>query len=80
MLLFYRKIAAEVGENIDVIVGGHSHSLLWNGKAPSKEYVSGPYPVLVNSENKPDHQVRIHHTTRISTVFPEDSILISNQK
>lgn len=54
-----KKIAAEVGENIDVIVGGHSHSLLWNGTAPSKEYVSGPYPVLVHTENKPDHQVLI---------------------
>lgn len=56
--IFLRKIAAEVGENIDVIVGGHSHSLLWNGKSPSKEYVSGPYPVLVKSDNNPDHQVK----------------------
>ncbi|CAH2094000.1 unnamed protein product [Euphydryas editha] len=54
-----KKIASTVGENIDVIVGGHSHSLLWNGTSPSKEYVSGPYPVLVSTNSTPDHQVLI---------------------
>ncbi|CAH0713615.1 unnamed protein product, partial [Brenthis ino] len=54
-----KQIAETVGENIDVIVGGHSHSLLWNGESPSKEYISGPYPVLVNSKNNSDHQVLI---------------------
>lgn len=57
-LFFSREIASSAGENIDVIIGGHSHSLLWNGEAPSKEYVSGPYPVLVKTEAKPDHEVR----------------------
>ncbi|KAL0818357.1 hypothetical protein ABMA28_008835 [Loxostege sticticalis] len=51
------KIAKEVGENIDIIVGGHSHSLLWNGDSPSKEDISGPYPELVPTENKPGHSV-----------------------
>lgn len=54
-----RKMAKQVGENIDVIVGGHTHSLLWNGEAPSKESVSGPYPVLVESDGKPSHKVLI---------------------
>ncbi|XP_045454294.1 apyrase-like [Melitaea cinxia] len=54
-----KKIASTVGENIDIIVGGHSHSLLWNGKSPSKEYVSGPYPVLVPTNSTPEHQVLI---------------------
>ncbi|CAH1640966.1 unnamed protein product [Spodoptera littoralis] len=54
-----KQIAKQVGENIDIIVGGHSHSLLWNGEAPSKEKVSGPYPVMVESEAKPGHQVLV---------------------
>ncbi|XP_023948199.2 apyrase [Bicyclus anynana] len=54
-----KKIASTVGENIDVIVGGHSHSLLWNGKSPSNEYISGPYPVLVKTDSQPDHEVLI---------------------
>ncbi|OWR55136.1 apyrase [Danaus plexippus plexippus] len=54
-----KQIAATVGQNIDVIIGGHSHSLLWNGQSPSHEHISGPYPVLVESESKPHHQVLI---------------------
>ncbi|XP_045770767.1 apyrase-like [Maniola jurtina] len=54
-----KEIASSVGENIDVIIGGHSHSLLWNGDSPSKEHVAGPYPVLVKSEANPDHEVLI---------------------
>ncbi|XP_046964139.1 apyrase-like [Vanessa cardui] len=54
-----KQIASMVGEKIDVIVGGHSHSLLWNGKSPSNEYISGPYPVLVRTESNPRHQVLI---------------------
>lgn len=52
-----KKIAAKVGENIDIIVGGHSHSLLWNGKSPSNESTSGPYPVMVEATQKPGHKV-----------------------
>ncbi|PZC73085.1 hypothetical protein B5X24_HaOG210102 [Helicoverpa armigera] len=53
------QIAKEVGENIDIIVGGHSHSLLWNGEAPSKEPVTGPYPIVVESKAKPGHKVLV---------------------
>ncbi|XP_028167770.1 apyrase-like [Ostrinia furnacalis] len=56
-LLLDLKMAKEVGENIDIIVGGHSHSLLWNGTSPSKEVVSGTYPELVEADNLPGHKV-----------------------
>lgn len=54
-----KKIAREAGENIDIIVGGHSHSLLWNGRAPSGEEVSGPYPVFIETTKDKKHQVLI---------------------
>ncbi|CAB3222173.1 unnamed protein product [Arctia plantaginis] len=54
-----KDIAKKVGQNIDVIVGGHTHSLLWNGEAPTKEHVDGPYPILVATENKPGHKVLV---------------------
>lgn len=54
-----KEIAKTVGENIDVIVGGHTHSLLWNGESPSKEKVAGPYPILVEATQGCDHQVII---------------------
>lgn len=55
--IYFREIAKTVGENIDVIVGGHTHSLLWNGESPSKEKVAGPYPILVEATQGCDHQV-----------------------
>ncbi|XP_053617425.1 apyrase-like [Plodia interpunctella] len=54
-----RKIANEVGENIDIIVGGHTHSLLWNGDPPSGENISGPYPIIEKSFKNPNHNVVI---------------------
>ncbi|XP_013142601.1 PREDICTED: apyrase-like isoform X2 [Papilio polytes] len=54
-----KKMAEVAGENIDLIVGGHSHSLLWNGEAPNKEHVSGPYPVIVKAIENPEHEVLI---------------------
>ncbi|XP_045522524.1 apyrase-like [Pieris brassicae] len=54
-----KKIAKQVGENIDIIVGGHSHSLLWNGESPSHEEIAGPYPVIVESELRPGHKIPI---------------------
>ena len=33
--------------DIDLVVGGHSHSLLYTGPKPSVEKPSGPYPTLV---------------------------------
>ncbi|KAL4232880.1 5'-nucleotidase [Mactra antiquata] len=44
------KKVASVVDNIDVIVGGHSHTFLYTGKPPSKfsnEEIEGPYPTVV---------------------------------
>ncbi|XP_045195357.2 snake venom 5'-nucleotidase-like [Mercenaria mercenaria] len=41
-----KKVAREV-EDIDVIVGGHSHTFLYSGPQPSKEEIEGPYPTIV---------------------------------
>ena len=41
-----QAIAAGVPD-IDLVVGGHSHSLLYTGPAPSVEKPEGPYPTLV---------------------------------
>ncbi|CAH2238890.1 jg13698 [Pararge aegeria aegeria] len=54
-----KKIAKDCGEYVDIIVGGHSHSLLWNGPAPSGEAVAGPYPVFVESSANKKHKVVI---------------------
>ncbi|XP_060560431.1 snake venom 5'-nucleotidase-like [Ruditapes philippinarum] len=42
-----KKVAREV-DNIDVIVGGHSHTFLYTGEKPSKEEIEGPYPTIIN--------------------------------
>ena len=36
------------------MVGGHSHTFLYNGPAPSREQAAGPYPtyVMVNDTDK----------------------------
>ena len=41
-----QAIAAGVPD-IDLVVGGHSHSLLYTGPPPSVEKPEGPYPTLV---------------------------------
>ncbi|VVC96092.1 unnamed protein product [Leptidea sinapis] len=49
---------------IDIIIvlshcGLEVDNLLWNGKSPSNEYISGPYPVVIESEAKPGHKIPI---------------------
>lgn len=34
-------------EEIDVVVGGHSHTFLYTGTPPSVEQPKGPYPTYV---------------------------------
>ncbi|KAJ2945529.1 hypothetical protein O0L34_g346 [Tuta absoluta] len=41
-----QQIAKEV-EGLDLVIGGHSHSLLWNGTAPDSDEPIGPYPTYV---------------------------------
>lgn len=41
-----QQIAKEV-EGVDVVIGAHSHSFLWNGTSPDSEEAEGPYPTYV---------------------------------
>ncbi|XP_059178705.1 5'-nucleotidase-like isoform X2 [Physella acuta] len=36
--------------DVDIIVGGHTHSFLFNGTGPSTETIEGVYPTVVNSK------------------------------
>ena len=47
------EIARQV-EGLDVVVGGHTNTLLWNGANPLGEIPVGPYPVQVT---QPRNQV-----------------------
>lgn len=42
-----RQIAIAIGEDINVIVGSHSHTLLYNGAPPNSDKVTDKYPVEV---------------------------------
>ena len=44
-----KKIAKEVPE-IDLVVGGHSHSFLYTGNPPSNDPVTGEYPTLITQD------------------------------
>ncbi|CAD0202682.1 unnamed protein product [Chrysodeixis includens] len=44
------EIAKRV-EDIDLVIGGHSHTLLWNGTAPDVEVPEGKYPTVVAQES-----------------------------
>ncbi|CAG4932581.1 unnamed protein product [Colias eurytheme] len=54
-----KEIARDYGQYIDIIVGGHSHSLLWNGPSPSGERVADTYPVIVETAPEMKHKVLI---------------------
>lgn len=40
------EIAKEVND-IDLVIGGHTNTFLWNGTSPDAEKPEGPYPTLV---------------------------------
>lgn len=44
------KIAQHVGPKVSVIVGGHSHTVLYNGPVPGNLAAQGPYPVVVERD------------------------------
>ena len=56
-LVIDREMAVKGGENIDVIVGGHSHTFLYNGTVPGPDKASDTYPILV--QQNPNHKVLI---------------------
>ncbi|XP_060804761.1 uncharacterized protein LOC106143339 [Amyelois transitella] len=40
------EIGKEV-DGIDLVIGGHSNTFLWNGTSPDSEEIQGPYPTYV---------------------------------
>ncbi|XP_026756321.2 uncharacterized protein LOC113516144 [Galleria mellonella] len=44
------EIANKV-EDIDVVIGGHTNTFLWNGTVPDIEKSEGPYPTLVKQHS-----------------------------
>ncbi|CAB3253194.1 unnamed protein product [Arctia plantaginis] len=44
------EIAKEV-EDIDLVIGGHTNTFLWNGTSPDVEKPEGPYPTLVKQKS-----------------------------
>lgn len=41
-----RTIAAQCA-HVDLVIGGHDNTFLWNGQQPDSEPPSGPYPIVV---------------------------------
>ncbi|XP_075980816.1 trifunctional nucleotide phosphoesterase protein YfkN-like [Anticarsia gemmatalis] len=42
---------AEKVEDIDLVIGGHTNTFLWNGTSPDIETPEGPYPTLVKQKS-----------------------------
>lgn len=42
---------AEKVEDIDLVIGGHTNTFLWNGTSPDVEKSEGPYPTLVKQKS-----------------------------
>lgn len=40
------EIAREV-DGLDLVIGGHTNTFLWNGTSPDSEHVQGPYPTFI---------------------------------
>lgn len=45
------KSIAKECKDIDVVIGGHDNTFLWNGPKPDLEIPLGPYPVIVQQES-----------------------------
>nr|ABF18486.1 5'-nucleotidase [Aedes aegypti] len=72
-----KKIAEQAGEDIDIIVGGHTHTLLYNGDPPSKHAALDKYPIVVETGN--NHKVLIvqafchgHYVGNIDLTFDDE--------
>lgn len=44
-----KEIAKEV-DGIDLVIGGHSNTFLWNGTSPDVESINGPYPTMIQQK------------------------------
>lgn len=45
------KMIATECKDIDVVIGGHDNTFLWNGPQPDLEIPLGPYPVIVQQSS-----------------------------
>ncbi|XP_047032522.1 apyrase-like [Helicoverpa zea] len=45
------QLARRVSPTVDIIVGGHSHTLLYNGETPNGDTALGEYPTVVTQDN-----------------------------
>ncbi|XP_037302474.1 apyrase-like, partial [Manduca sexta] len=78
-----REIALHGGPHIDIIVGGHSHTLLFNGEPPENSGFTprGPYPVVVERSGTPVLIVQAAAHTQflgeIKLFFDDEGNLIS---
>ncbi|VVC28331.1 Calcineurin-like phosphoesterase domain, ApaH type,Metallo-dependent phosphatase-like,5'- [Cinara cedri] len=76
------KIIAKEVEEIDLIVGGHSHTFLYSGKQPSIEKPYGPYPFYVtNVKNKPIPILQAYANTKyfgkVELRFDSNGVLVN---
>lgn len=46
-----QEIATKLVPHVNLIVGSHSHTLLYNGEPPNSDIPAGPYPFVVEREN-----------------------------
>ena len=59
-----KKMAREVND-LDLVVGGHSHAFLFSGQPPSKDKPLGPYPTLEKQlSGKIVPVVQAHHCSK----------------
>lgn len=45
------KEIAEKCPDVDVVIGGHSNTFLYNGEQPDLEAIEGPYPTVIKQES-----------------------------
>ncbi|KAF5302587.1 hypothetical protein FQA39_LY10205 [Lamprigera yunnana] len=74
----------EIARNVplvDLVVGGHSNTFLWNGAKPDDEEIEGPYPITVKQASGKDVPV-VHayaftkYMGRLSVEFDEKGNLV----
>ncbi|XP_049854134.1 apyrase-like [Schistocerca gregaria] len=55
--LYIDRDMATKMRDVDIIVGGHTHSLLYTGKPPTGDAAEGPYPTIVTQDD--GHKVAV---------------------
>lgn len=73
-----RIIAKNAGENVDIIVGGHSHTFLFAGdNPPGTDRPADTYPVIVNQSG--GHQVLIVQASAYTKYLGEITLYFDDQ-